>query len=408
MSSYTQLYRFLKSKINYTQKEIVLDEKTKVYNLEFVSSGNMLPGDDVYYCKEHDVKFEVTNDFKNEIGEGARLIDIKDSHITENKRFTIQIFSPADKTVNNEALLLFHGFNEKTWDKYYPWAKRLSEQTGKTVILFPFAFHMNRAPHLWSSKYEMYELSNIRKKMFPDVRNSTLVNIAISSRLHARPQRFVWSGLQTYYDVISFIDNVRQGMVPFLSKDTSFDIFAYSIGALLAEILLLTNTRGYFDNTKLCMFCGGAVFNRLSPVSKFIIDSKANVALYSFLIEHFDSHMKNNVRLKHYMEEHPEGINLSVMLNYGKNRMYRESLFRKLSDRIMAITLENDRIIPYYEIINTLKGVARDIPIPVEVKNFPFHYTHETPFPVNTKYDDKVTESFEQVFKEAAEFIGKE
>jgi len=405
--SYTQLYKFLKSEIDYTRDEIIIDEKTKVYNLEFISSGNVLPGEEACYCKEHDIKFEASNDFNTEIGEGARLIDIKDSHITENKRFILQFFTPVNKPVNDEALLLFHGFNEKTWDKYYPWAKRLSEQTNKTVILFPFAFHMNRAPHLWSSKYEMYELSNIRKKMFPDVRNSTLSNVAISSRLHTRPQRFIWSGLQTYNDVISFIESVKEGLVPFLSTETRYDIFAYSLGALLSEILIMTNPRGYFDNTRLCMFCGGAVFNRLSPVSKFIIDSKANVALYSYLIEHFDSHLKRNARLKHYMEGHAEGVHLSMMLNYGKNRAYRESLFRKLSDRMMAITLENDQIIPYYEVINTLKGVARDIPVPVDIKDFPYPYTHENPFPVNSKYEEKVTKSFNEIFNEASQFFKK-
>ncbi len=405
--SYAELYKSLKSKIDYAQEEIILDDKTKVYNMEFVSSGNVLPGDDTYYCKEHDLTFESTDSFSSEIGEGARLIDIKDSHITENKRFILQVFVPLTKPVVDEAILLFHGFNEKTWDKYYPWAKVLSERTGKAVVLFPFAFHMNRAPQLWNSKYEMYELSSIRKKMFPDVRHSTLLNVAISSRLHSRPQRFIWSGLQTYNDVIGFIKNVKAGEIPFLSPETSFDLFAYSLGALLSEILIMTNHEGYFDNTKLCMFCGGAVFNRLSPVSKFIIDSKANVALYSYLIEHFESHLKNNPRLKHYMEEHAEGIHLSSMLNYGKHRAYRESLFQKLSNRIMAITLENDQIIPYYEVINTLKGVTRDIPVPVKIVDFPYPYTHENPFPVNSKIDDKVTESFKSIFDDAISFYNQ-
>ena len=403
--SYTQLYRLLKSKIDYLQDEIILDDKTKVYNLEFISSGNVLPGDETCYCKEHDITFKAEDNFRTDIGEGARLIDIRDAHIIENKRFIIQIFTPVNKVSSNKAILLFHGFNEKSWEKYYPWAKRLSEITGKAVILFPMAFHMNRAPHLWSSKYEMFELSKIRKGMFPDVRHSTLSNVAISSRLHTRPQRFIWSGLQSYNDVIAFMESVKENKIPFLAPDTRFDIFAYSIGAFLSQILMMTNTKGYFDNTKLCMFCGGAVFNRLSPVSKFIIDSKANVALYSYLIEHFESHMKQNARLKHYMEKHPEGMHLSTMLNYGKNRPYRESLFRKMSDRMMAITLENDQIIPYYEIINTLKGVTRDIPVSVEVKDYPYPYTHENPFPVGSKYEDEVTRNFEQTIGEAAHFL---
>lgn len=64
------------------------------------------------------------------------------------------------------------------------------------------------------------------------------------------------------------------------------------------------------------LFCGGAVFNRLSPVSKFILDSEANVALYSFVIEHLESHLKKDHRLHHYLREnHPEG-QFASMINY--------------------------------------------------------------------------------------------
>ena len=101
-------------------------------------------------------------------------------------------------------------------------------------------------------------------------------------------QRFIWSGLQTYYDAIQFIEDCKSGNNEFIDKDFSFNIFVYSIGGFLSQILLLTNYKNYFDNTKLCLFCGGAVFNRISPVSKFILDSEANVALYPYLVEHFD------------------------------------------------------------------------------------------------------------------------
>ena len=108
---------------------------------------------------------------------------------------------------------MLHGFNEKYWDKYLPWAKRLMEQTGKAVVLFPIAFHMNRAPHEWCERRLMHEVSDLRKKTFPDVICSSLVNVAISTRLQAKPQRFVWSGLQTYYDVIRLIRHSREASI---------------------------------------------------------------------------------------------------------------------------------------------------------------------------------------------------
>ena len=62
-----------------------------------------------------------------------------------------------------------------------------------------------------------------------------------------------------------------------------YEVITYSIGCLLAEILKLANPKGYFTQSRLCLFCGGPVFDRLSPVSKFILDSEANVALYSYI-----------------------------------------------------------------------------------------------------------------------------
>ena len=48
----------------------------------------------------------------------------------------------------------------------------------------------------------MFKLSEQRKARFPHIVDSSLSNVAISMRLHSMPQRFIWSGLQSYYDVI--------------------------------------------------------------------------------------------------------------------------------------------------------------------------------------------------------------
>jgi len=51
----------------------------------------------------------------------------------------------------------------------------------------------------------MFEMSLKRREKYPNIIHSTLSNVAISMRLHSMPQRFIWSGLQTYYDTIQFI-----------------------------------------------------------------------------------------------------------------------------------------------------------------------------------------------------------
>lgn len=183
---------------------------------------------------------------------------------------------------------MFHGFNEKYWSKYLPWAKYLADKTGKAIVMFPIAFHMNRAPAIWSDTREMYNVSNQRKQRHPEIISSSLSNVAISTRLHNKPQRFIWSGLQSYYDVMDFIEIVKDGKHPAIHKDASIDFVSYSIGTFLGEIVMMSNKNGYFSNSRYVTFCGGAVFNRISPVSKFILDSEANVSLYSFVVEHLE------------------------------------------------------------------------------------------------------------------------
>ncbi len=396
----------LKEKVNYDDfKEI--DSETHLYNFDFESrSCDILPCEGQYRCERHQFSCELPYDFENAAANLSRTLDIADAHIAENSRFRYHVFMPARLKKASRAILMFHGFNEKYWAKYLPWAKRLSETTGKAVILFPIAFHMNRAPHDWSEQRKMFAISEQRREAFPQVVNSTLSNVAISTRLHTRPQRFFWSGLQTYYDMIRLTEDVKAGRHPLIEPDAEFDIFAYSIGCLLAEILVMTNQNGYFDRSKTFMFCGGPVFNRLSPVSKFILDSEANVALYSFVVEHLESHLKRDAHLRHYLgDDHPEGVNFRSMLNYGNMRNRREDTFRRIGERIMALALANDTVVPPYEVMNTLQGAARDIPIRVDVLDFPYEYKHEDPFPALTPIAREVTEQFNRVFDIAGNFL---
>lgn len=366
----------------------------------------ILPGVDKYHCNIHQQDLKSDFSFFTEVGKIDNNIHIKDADVEENKQFKYHIIKPLDGEKIKKVTFLFHGFNEKDWNKYLPWAKTIVEGTGSSVILFPIAFHMQRAPKHWSSKREMYVLSESRKKRFPNIVNSTLSNVAISMRLHSMPQRFIWSGLQTYYDVIQFIEDCKKGNNELVDKDFEFDIFAYSIGGFLAQILKLSNHNNYFSNTKVCLFCSGATFNRLSPVSKFILDSEANVALYSFLVEHFDKILQKDHLLNHYInQDHIEGKIFHSMLDYQKMRETREVLLKKYEEQIYAITLKKDYVIPSFEVMNTLKGAYRDINIAVDEIDFDRDYIHENPFPANTADDEKVNTDFEIVFKKVCEFL---
>jgi len=386
-----------------------MNSKMELGEYEFESlSYDILPGISGYHCVKHNIDLENKYPFYTEVGTIKENVQNKDISVKENRFFKYNIVKPSGNTTTKKIVFLFHGFNEKDWKKYIPWAERISEGTGSSVILFPIAFHMQRAPKDWSSKREMYKLSEERKEKYPNIVHSTLFNVAISMRLHSMPQRFIWSGLQTYFDVIQLIEECREGKHLYINKDFEFDIFAYSIGGFLAQILKLTNYNNYFSKSKICLFCSGATFNRLSPVSKFILDSEANVALYSFLVEHFEKILQKDNLLNHYIQEdHLEGKIFYSMLDYQKNRSFREDMLRKYESQIYAITLKKDDIIPPFEVMNTLKGAYRDIDIKIDELDFDREYTHENPFPADKEISQQIEKDFELVFKKVCDFYNE-
>jgi len=335
-----------------------------------------------------------------------RMLAIVDSRVRENSLFRYTLFTPAGRESNiRELVFLLHGFNEKDWNKYLPWALRLMEETGKTVVLFPIAFHMNRAPAEWSNPRLMRMVSYDRARLFPTIVNTSFANAAISTRLHLLPERFLWSGLQTYYDILQLIEQITSGNHPFIRKDARYDFFGFSIGAFLSELIFMTNHEGLIDESRLFIFCGGPTFNRMSPVSKYILDSEANIALYSFFIEHLEEEVKREERLKTFLNHScAEGLYFKSMLDYHKLSDVREVRFRSLKEQIYAIVLEKDTVIPGYEVLNTLKGKMRNIGIPVRIMDFPFDYSHVNPFPLSVP-GAELNKSFDHVFQSAARFF---
>ena len=95
-----------------------------------------------------------------------------DDRIQENKSFSYAIFTPSGRKKNNEAIILLHGLNERTWEKYLTWAEYLTHTTGKPVILFPIAFHMNRTPGLWANPRAILPWVSKRKEEVANVTNS--------------------------------------------------------------------------------------------------------------------------------------------------------------------------------------------------------------------------------------------
>ncbi|MBN2460832.1 MAG: hypothetical protein JXB60_04435 [Candidatus Cloacimonetes bacterium] len=423
--TYLKEYRFLKEKFDQNPAQIDLKELgLRIYNREFTSYYyNLLPGEKEYSCLEHHLTFKSryqTRDYFHNDNLN-RIINISDSEIEENKKFIYSIFQCLpDKKVKREkrdgkgrssqkgsgVIILLHGLNEKDWSKYLPWARKLAELTQKKVILFPIAFHMNRAPASWSDPKTMRKIYLERKELSPNLSHSSFANTAMSTRLQMLPQRFLWSGLQTYHDIIELVREIKNGYHPLIHETENIDFFAYSVGSFLAILILMSNPYNYFSDSRVFNFCGGPTLNRMNATSKFILDSEANIAVYSFFIEHLEKEMEKDERLAHYCSKlHPIGTFFRSMLDYHKMKDYREKRLHEIARRIMALALLKDEVVPSSEVLNTLRGERHNIPIRVRIMDFKYEYNHVVPFPGKENIEKEVNKAFLSVFKTAARFL---
>ena len=407
---YLELYNLLKHKFASAEREIIIPElEVKITRTKFRSAGAaVLPGKNNYYCRKHDISFSGESTYEGQPETEERsILHIHDSEISCNEEFDFIIISNAGQSDSGKAIVLFHGLNEKKWDKYLPWAYRLLKNTGKPVILFPLAFHMDRAPKEWSIAANMNAAA--KERAHNDLLNShtSFVNAAISSRLEANPQRFFWSGLQSYIDVSVFLHELNQGRVMEFTKGTTADVFGYSIGAYFGLILIMAGAGGLTDNSKLFAFCGGATLDRMYPISKYILDAHAASALGSYYLELLNNDFKSTPRLDHYLSsEHPEEAYFKSMLLYHHYKELRESRISGAAGRIRAAALKQDTVVPPVEVMNTLQGEMRDIKITVDIEDFPYPYSHVNPFSLAEKHSVETNNAFVKIMDKASEFLG--
>jgi len=145
-----------------------------------------------------------------------------DVSITENRQFQYPVFFHKGKKAK-EIIVLLHGLNEKNWDKYLCWAEYLAMNTGKAVMLFPIAYHMNRAPVQWSDPRSMSLLVKKRQLEVGPDRSLCFANVALSERLSEDPVRFYTSGRQTVEDLTDLVRGIKKGQHPLFAKDASVD-----------------------------------------------------------------------------------------------------------------------------------------------------------------------------------------
>jgi hypothetical protein len=318
---------------------------------------------------------------------------IYDDDIEENKHFTYTVFVPKGTKQTDRAIVLLHGLNERSWEKYLPWAEQLCLQTEAAVILFPIAFHMNRTPKEWSNPRAISPFVDLRKQELKEPCNTTFVNLAISSRISQCPIRFYVSGRESIYNIRQLIKEIKNGQHSLFKAGSSVHIFAYSIGAFLAQVLFLSDTDKLLSDSRLFMFCGGTVFSRMDGSARDIMDKESFLKMRNYYLNDF---MTGNKGYNDFMTKA-----FKSMLTSPVFREYRESFFQAIQNRIEAITLKKDTVIPTTGVREALgPGCSARV---LEEWDYPYEYSHQVPFPIHGKVPaEMVTENFNALFNKAA------
>jgi len=329
-----------------------------------------------------------------------QMLELPDSEITENKKFKYTVLTPNKTEKAQDVIFLFHGLNEKNWQKYLPWAKRLMDLTGKSIILFPMAFHMDRAPKEWSNPRLMHYVKKERRQLFPDSDTISYANTAISHRLQFAPERMLLSGMQTYYDVLALVQQIKNGTHPDIAQHASIDIFAYSIGVMLAEVLLMADPNGWFQDSKMFLFAGGSVLNRMTPANKSILDDEASQAVQHYYSNFNTPQAKN--KNNWLGQDRPEIFYFKSLLHFDHLQEERETRLQQIGKRITGISLAQDRVVSPMGILPTIEGRTMETNCHVEVVDFDYPCSHENPFPLKEEWQPQVEKAFHETFQAAS------
>jgi pimeloyl-ACP methyl ester carboxylesterase len=328
---------------------------------------------------------------------------IDDESINENRSFIYPVFlKEDDKQKQRNPIVLLHGLNERSWQKYLVWALYLAQYTSRPVILFPIAFHMNRSPLKWGSPRAMAPVLDSRREKLGNTLLTTVANVALSERLSEDPLRFYTSGQQSAADIIQLLTQLKSGTHPLLGSSGDVDFFAYSIGAFLAQILMIGNPGSLLSHSRLFLFCGGAFFDQMNGVSKLIMDQPAFERLRRFYINELDDEIQHSPLLSQSLRSTELGQAFMSMLSNDNNKQFRDDAFMRLKERIFTLALESDKVIPAYGVAQAL-GFMKN----TRITNFPFPCIHENPFPIYGDLNESslVDTAFENVFSLAAEHL---
>ncbi|MDD2963514.1 MAG: DUF6051 family protein [Bacteroidales bacterium] len=340
-----------------------------------------------------------------------QTIDLKTTHlhpenndnlVSENYQFKYPIISPVNYHSGSKALLLLHGLNERSWNKYWSWGAWLAEELQLPVILFPISFHMNRSPAFWSNARTVSDIMN-HEQTGTTSSSTTFVNYMISKRLTSNPLRFLTSGLQSVNDIYQLINQIQNDKIAQLQGFRQVEVVAYSIGAFLSQIMMLNNFLTSTPPLKTFVLAGGAPFSAMNGISKYIMNKEAFHSIYNFYMYETQRQMKAQSPLGNFLKKETIGQAFDAMTAPTRNSRLIKEAFNAYRKMIKVITLKQDRVIPS----GATKKLFRGTMVEVVQSDFKFAYCHENPFPISkdASIQSEVDMAFDNIFKTIKKFI---
>lgn len=324
-----------------------------------------------------------------------------DKGIAENLDFLYPVFKLKKQPKSRGAIILMHGLNERNWNKYLCWAEYLCMHTGKAVILLPIAFHINRSPLSWINPRLITPILEKRRQNLGKEQSQSIANTILSERLSEDPGRFYRSGKQSLRDLTSLVRQIKDGRHPLFYRESRVDFFAYSIGAFLVQIAMLSDRDALLKDSKLFVFCGGSVFRQMNGTSRLIMDNSTYNKLCDYYLNHFESDNRID------KSSDASLIAFNSMIEKDRSAKERYQFFNEMGNNILVMALKKDKVMPYNGIIDALgRECAQNHSSLID---FPYEYSHEQPFPLkgSKEQNDLVNFCFNGVFSQAAAFLSK-
>ena len=183
-----------------------------------------------------------------------------------------------------------------------------------TAMWFFSLSHFILTGHLPHGKIQgaMIHLLKDRNSSLGEIDMSSFANIALSNRLTEDPMRFFKSGYQTVEDIIKLASDISNGKHPVIPGTRNINIFAYSIGAFLAEIIIMGNPDNLFSEIKLFIFCGGSVFSNMKGSSKLIMDKRAFDRVYNYYLNDFEKTITGKSPLVDFSAFKPDWYGIQI------------------------------------------------------------------------------------------------